>query len=242
MNTEIRWGIIGLGWLGTALATFLNQHDIPNWGTKSSDFNWENDPFPTQHCDILFLNTPPLRQIPPSEYVAKIPHVDNRRILFVSSISVYGKQRGVVTESAVVAPETESAKWLVEVENLLQEKFRKNLTILRAGGLMGGDRHPIFSLSKSSRTVNADSPINMIHRDDLVQIIYALSQGKEAPPVVNAVCPYHPRKKDFYDFWSMKLSLPALNYSTNPEAHKIVSSDILAQMYPIWLHPKLGKN
>ena len=123
------WGIIGLGWLGQKLSEHLSQKGIENWGTRSQDFDWGCDDFPTKPCDVLFLNTPPLLQINPENFVAKIPTGGYRRIIFISSISVYGNQAGSITEQTTTEPMTDSARWLVAVENLLSlgSSFGKNL-------------------------------------------------------------------------------------------------------------------
>jgi hypothetical protein len=241
LSEKQNWGIVGVGWLGQALSTFLHQQNIPHWGTTRSEFHWQHDLFPEQACDILFLNTPPLIEIAPKDYVEKIPVALNRRLFFISSISVYGSQRGIIDESTPPAPETASAKWLCEVENRLQEKWGHQLTIFRAGGLIGDLRHPIFQLAKSQRSIPGNSPINLIHRDDLIQIIYTIAKNSIFVPVVNAVCPFHPSKKEYYTLWSSQLKLPEPHFLDEAGDNKIISSEFLKELYPVWIHPKLDQ-
>lgn len=233
------WGIIGLGWLGGRMSTFLSQSNISWWGTTTQDFKWEQDRFPDQECGVLLLNTPPLQNLPPADFVAKIPKKDFQKILFVSSISVYGQVEGLITEQTSVAPQTPAALWLTEVEKKLQEKFREQICILRAGGLIGEDRHPVKSLSQSQRPVAGKALVNLIHREDLIRIIYAASQKANPPRILNAVCPYHPTKMDYYSEAAKKWNLPLPVFEMNTTENKVVGSIYLADLYPRWRHPKL---
>lgn len=238
MKNGNTWGIIGLGWLGESLNEFLRNKNVQSWGTHRSDFNWMTDAFPSASCDVLFLNTPPLVEMPPQQFVAKIPD-SFQKILFVSSISVYGDQEGIVTEDTPLSPVTASGKWLSEVEALLLNKFKNQITIIRPGGLIGGDRHPAISLSKRNRPCASQTPINLIHRDDLTQIIWQASQLLNPPRILNAVAPYHPSKKEYYSEWTEKLGLSAITFEDSAESSKIVSSIHLAEIYPSWIHPTL---
>ncbi|KYG63807.1 hypothetical protein AZI86_13370 [Bdellovibrio bacteriovorus] len=238
-TAENSWGIIGLGWLGSSLASYLAQQNISSWGTTTKDFKWESDRFPNTECDVLFLNTPPLVNLSPADFVNKIPDHAARRILFVSSISVYGGCDGVVNEDTSVQPQTASARWLVEVEDRLLKRFKDYISVIRAGGLIGEDRHPVKSLAQSQKPVAGKSLINLIHREDLVRIIYAVSKMENSPKILNAVCPYHPTKSDYYTAsakrWKVALPLFELSMTEN----KVVDSLYLEDLYPQWIHGTL---
>lgn len=235
------WGIIGLGWLGTELAASLTENKISHWGTRTCQFNWHSDPFPQADCDFLFLNTPPLTDIPPNVYAEKIPLRNYRHLLFISSTSVYGLAQGVVTESSPASPETSSAQWLVQVENLLLEKFKGQVTVIRPGGLIGGHRHPVKNLSAKAQEVYADDPINFIHRKDLIGLVMALSAHAAPPKLINAVSPFHPTKKDYYSFWTKKLGLPPLTYLPGVKRNLRVNSEHTPHLYPTWVCPLLDE-
>lgn len=233
------WGIIGMGWLGQEFALRLEQSGIPYWGTTSKTFDWRVDEFPQTPCDILLLNTPPLVDIDPAVFVQKIPVRAQQKIIFISSIAVYGSSQGTVTESTPTMPATKNALWLVEVEKLLLKKFSDCVSILRAGGLIGGTRHPVISLAKKPETLLSDAPINLIHRSDLIEIIFAVAKLEKSPAILNAVAAYHPNKSDYYGEWVQKLQLSPIGFSTKSESNKVITSDILPVIYPNWIHPKL---
>ncbi|XGC79946.1 SDR family NAD(P)-dependent oxidoreductase [Bdellovibrio bacteriovorus] len=237
INYQKTWGIVGLGWLGQSLYKKLQSQGLKVWGTHRAEFDWRIHEFPEKACDVLFLNTPPLTDISPEDYVRKIHRRD--KIIFISSISVYGDQSGTLTETDFAIPKTASGKWLLAVEQLLIEKFPNEITIIRPGGLIGGSRHPAIHLSKSQSPCSADTPINLIHREDLVRIICRTSTVSKPLKILNAVAPFHPRKEDYYSAWTKKLDLAPINFIKVNEAHKIVESQYLREVYPDWVHPQI---
>jgi nucleoside-diphosphate-sugar epimerase len=184
------------------------------------------------------LNTPPLTNLTPEEFVNKIPD-DYKKIIFISSISVYGAASGCISESTRPEPVTKSGIWLHQVEQLLLAKFKSHISIIRAGGLIGGERHPVVSLSKKLDTVVEDTPINMIHRDDLIEIIFSISKMKVPPGIVNAVTPYHPMKSAYYGAWSKILNCAPIRFSSPQGNSKIVTSEVLPEIYSYWRNPNL---
>lgn len=235
------WGIIGLGWLGSAVAEKLELNSVPFWGTHRSDFNWEKDAFPELLCDVLLLNTPPLVSLPPDLFVAKIPKGKYQRIIFISSSSVYGLAEGTITEASTPVPHTASAKWLYAVETQLKESFQKELTLIRPGGLIGGNRHPAFQLAGRSNLPGGLTPINLIHRDDLTEIIYQLSLLTEPPTLVNAVAPHHPSRQSYYETWAQRLKLPSIHFTSEESHQKVISSDVLPGFNYQWKVPLLDR-
>lgn len=101
---------------------------------------------------FLIINIPPkLRGNSTENFVEKIknliPFIEKsgiKKVLFVSSTSVYSDEDKVVTEETIPNPDTESGKQLFKCEKLLQENSHFETTILRFGGLIGEDRHPIY--------------------------------------------------------------------------------------------------
>lgn len=234
------WGVIGLGWLGAKLSEQLKQAGIPCWGTTRKSFDWLRDEFPADPCEVLFLNIPPIVNMPPQQFVAKVPLAAYRKVIFISSISVYGAQEGILTEGTVPRPVTDSGKWLLAVERLLLEKFPHQAIIIRPGGLIGGERHPAISLSKSGRPCSGQAPVNLIHRQDLIGIVKAVAGYDGASPIINAVTPYHPSKEQYYGEWVRNLSLAPICFTDTAEPQKIIQSEILPEIYPTWVFPLLN--
>ncbi|RTY97269.1 SDR family NAD(P)-dependent oxidoreductase, partial [Flavobacterium bomense] len=113
-----------------------------------------------------------------------IPSIENssiENVLFISSTSVYGDTSTAlsVTEETELNPDTESGKQLVQSEQLLQSNSNFKTTILRFGGLIGEDRHPIKFLAGRKNIENPNAPINLIHQEDCIGIVIKILRTPE---------------------------------------------------------------
>ena len=110
-----------------------------------------------KETDVLVIDIPPglRREFSTSlemTFVNKvktlIPFIEKsgiQKVVFVSSTSVYGDGFQIVeiTEETQPNPDTESGKQLVIAETILQSNSYFKTTVIRFGGLLGDDRHPI---------------------------------------------------------------------------------------------------
>ena len=117
-----------------------------------------------------------------------------KRLVYTSSTGVYGQDDGsVVKESSPTEPIVPTARVLVETERLwLNAATQRNFpaVILRVAGIYGPERGHWFKqyLANEVKIPGTGQRIlNMIHRDDLVQIIVAALQSGRAGEVYNAV-------------------------------------------------------
>jgi nucleoside-diphosphate-sugar epimerase len=153
-----------------------------------------------------------------------IPFIENsgvENVIFISSTSVYGDTSTAlsVTEETALNPDTESGKQLVETEQLLLRNSSFKTTVLRFGGLIGEDRHPIKFLAGRTNIENPNAPINLIHQDDCIGIILEIlrqSQNNklEWNVTFNAVAPFHPTRKDYYTQKAIEFNLPLPEFNS----------------------------
>ena len=200
-----------------------------------------------KETDVLVIDIPPglRREISTSNemtFVNKvktlIPFIEKsgiQKVIFVSSTSVYGDSYNFstsleVTEETKPNPDTESGKQLVIAETLLQSNSYFKTTIIRFGGLLGDDRHPIKFLAGRTNVENPDAPVNMIQREDCIGIIekaldFARDDKWEWNQTFNAVAPQHPTRKEYYHKKAQILNLPLPIFAENLESKgKIISS------------------
>ena len=157
-----------------------------------------------------------------------IPQIEKstvKKVLFVSSTSVYAEDNTTITEDSPVNPETESGKQLVAVERLLQSNSNFKTTIVRFGGLIGEDRHPIPFLAGKRNLENPKAPINLIHQVDCIGIIHQIIVNDVWNETFNAVAPFHPNREDYYTQKAIDfgLELPQFNLE-NPTFGKTILS------------------
>jgi nucleoside-diphosphate-sugar epimerase len=176
-----------------------------------------------ENSDILIIDIPPkLRSISSENFIKKIenliPFIEKARIekvLFVSSTSVYCDDNSIITENTKPHPDTESGKQLLEVEFLLQNNTNFKTTIIRFGGLIGENRHPIHFIAGREHLENPDAPINLIHQTDCIGIIEKIIEQDCFGETFNAVAPYHPTRKEYYTQKAIALHLPLPKFEEN---------------------------
>jgi nucleoside-diphosphate-sugar epimerase len=165
-----------------------------------------------------------------------IPFIEKsgvQKVIFVSSTSVYGDDFPIVeiTEETKPNPDTESGKQLVIVETLLQSNPNFKTTVIRFGGLLGDDRHPVKFLAGRTNVENPDAPVNMIQKEDCIGIIekaldFARDDNWEWNQTFNAVATQHPTRKDYYHKKADILNLPFPTFAEDSESKgKIISSE-----------------
>ena len=195
-----------------------------------------------ENSEILIIDIPPKLRTDSSTPLGKtfvqkiqnlIPFLEQstvEKVIFISSTAVYADSPSPeasgalgVTESIKPQPNTESGKQLLEAEQLLQNNKNFQTTVLRFGGLIGENRHPIHFLAGRKNIENPEAPINLIHQTDCIGIIEEIlryTQTRELSSnwrsndnlvwgeTFNAVAPFHPTRKEYYTQKARSLNLP----------------------------------
>lgn len=252
MRTTI--SILGCGWLGTALGKNLLQKGYIVKGSTATNNRYNEleftgiqpfyiriepdlidiDYFSFFNTDVLVIAIPPRRvenitEIFPgqikkiTEFIRqmKIPNV-----LFISSTSVYESANKEAREGDEGEPEKASGRAILLAEKILLNESDFQTTVIRFGGLIGANRNPGRFLS-GKKNVPADTPVNLIHRDDCVRIISRIIEENIWGEVFNACSPDHPTKKEFYSRAAEVSDLPAPEFTNVQENYKIINSDKL---------------
>nr|WP_297786874.1 SDR family oxidoreductase [uncultured Allomuricauda sp.] len=247
MNKSI--GVLGCGWLGMPLAKILIEDGYTVYGTTTSSKKMdilENEGVKTflirltenniegdiqgflSHIETLIINVPPkLRGKNTENFVKKMGflHAEIKKskiskVIFVSSTAVYGDAEGEVSEESPTEPVTESGKQLIECEKIFQNDKSFKTTIIRFGGLIGPDRHPVTMLSGRENLSGGNHPINLIHLHDCIHIIITILEEGYWGEIFNGVYPHHPKKQVYYFEEAQKRGLPAPHYKTESSQNK----------------------
>ncbi len=248
-------GVLGCGWLGLPLAKHLIDHSYIVHGTTTSVSKIETlrgegihphkiilnesviegdiQKFLNQ-IEVLIIDVPPkLRGKNKESFIAKMEllHAELKKsqvskIIFISSTAVYGNAKGTVTEATIPEPVTESGKQLLASETLFQNDPQFKTTIIRFGGLIGPNRHPVTMLSRRENLTNGNDPVNLIHLDDCIHMIRTILKNQYCGEIFNGVYPLHPTKKDYYAQEAKKRGIPAPDYSKSAPSllNKIIES------------------
>lgn len=193
------------------------------------------------NSEILIIDIPPKLRVNSSEdFVQKIknliPFIEKssvEKVIFVSSTSVYSDAISIdlITEKTSPNPDKESGRQLLEAEKVLQNNSNFTTTVIRFGGLIGEDRHPIKFLAGKENLENPEAPINLIHQLDCIGIITEILEKNCFGETFNAVAPFHPTRKVYYSKKAMEHNLPIPKFDeSKPSVWKIISSEKVSKV------------
>jgi nucleoside-diphosphate-sugar epimerase len=242
-------GILGCGWLGVPLGLHLKTLGYDISGSRRSkggvsDLNdkgingykvtlAENQSSGIksfiEKLETLIISIPPGRKSNDDDYTTKIQNLlsnvdstDIKRIIFLSSISVYGPVGGEYDELSPINPVTSASKAVYNCERLITSSTIPSI-IIRLGGLIGEDRNPIFKL-QNRKIRNPKGRINFIHQHDAVNGIAKLVINKQLKGVFNLVSPHHPIRKEYYINIAQRFGLPTPRFKSDPAIIRIINA------------------
>ncbi|MCW5554858.1 MAG: SDR family oxidoreductase [Verrucomicrobiae bacterium] len=144
------------------------------------------------------------------EHLAAAPP---RMFVYTSSTGVYGQNDGsLVTESSTTEPDSETAKVLVQAEQMLLGAARTQTfpaVILRVAGIYGPERGYLlkqFLRHEARIEGHGGRYLNMIHRDDLIGVILAALRNGRPGEVYNAVDDQPVSQLEFFTWLAAKLN------------------------------------
>lgn len=238
--------IAGMGWLGQPLASRLQQlhyqvkgsvtspqnaaviksHGFSAFALQITEYGVQGEVTEfLRDVDCLIIMIPPgLRGNTGSDFVLKMTYFLEEikkagipKVILISSTSVYDDSQGMVTEKNEPQPESIAGKQLKQVEELFMATESFKTTVVRFGGLLGGSRQPARFLAGRTNLMDAEAPVNLIHRSDCISILVEIIKQDAFGYVFNAVHPDHPKKSDYYIKKAEELGLEPPTFS-KPEA------------------------
>lgn len=248
--------ILGLGWLGLPLAkSFLyngyymkgtvtgsvKANELKKSGIDVSLLKLFADKIECSDpdffkCDVLIINFPPSRTkaietIYPAQVKQILPfiHQNNvKKVLFVSSTSVYPEVNRIVSEDEVWLPDKPSGKACLNAENILHKDPHFSSTVIRFGGLIGPNRNPSRFIKDGIANGEGNKPVNLIHLYDCIGIINHVIKQKIWGEVINACCPEHPTRAEFYTKAAVAAGLepPCFDLSSEFQFKKVNSEKL----------------
>lgn len=252
--------IIGCGWLGFSLGEFLIAQDFSVLGSSTTASKLATladagiQPYLIRaepelvgeglaqffESEILIINVPPRRRRENVESIhfAEVKNIIDsalqgqvQKIIYCSSTGVYPNNNTLTTEDHPTSPSTPSSKALVKIEEYLQSKSEVKSTILRFAGLVGGDRKAGRFLAGKKELPNGDAPVNLVHREDCIQVIHAIIQQEAWGEIFNVCADEHPLRKDFYTQQAIKQGFEAPTFKKEDlPSYKIIDNDKLKKV------------
>lgn len=251
--------ILGCGWLGMALGrktakktgfkvkgstTTPNKLEaIEKEGMQAFlvdlDTNCPNRFF---QSDVIIITVPPSIPVFKDKIIKAIEQIKAAKVdkvIFISTTSVYpGNNREVKEADAEYLKSLHSGVTMLAIEDLFTAELSFKTTIIRFAGLYGPERHPGRFLAGKHNLKGANSPVNLIHQDDCIQIIIDMMEKGVWGETFNACADKHPTRKEFYSKAAASLGLQTPVFSDTPSTFKIVNSNKLKSLVGYkFIHP-----
>ncbi|MBO9699020.1 MAG: hypothetical protein J7604_02360 [Sporocytophaga sp.] len=248
----MKLSIIGCGWLGLPLAKFLIEKGFVVKGSTTSnekmnqltklgikpflinlfeDLRTDKDFFNT---DVLVVTLPPSQKKQSEQkYLESLDFLvsntsSETKLIYTSSTSIYKSLNTELEEEAIRTIEDSDYPLLYKAEKIFMDSKRPS-TVVRFGGLTGYDRILIKYFAGKKDLTFGNEPVNLIHRDDAVRIIFEIIRQHKWNTIFNACAPEHPLKKDFYTFLSETYNYEKPHFANplEPYPYKIINPDKL---------------
>lgn len=247
--------IIGCGWLGLPLGRLLVEkgYAVKGSTTRVEKLqvlqSYQIKPFLIRlspegiqgeqlanffQSNLLVVNIPPGRRRTevasehPKEMgylIEKAVQGGVKKVLFISSTGVYADANRMMTELDIPQARTVSGQALMAVEAMLQREKTFETTILRMAGLVGGERKAGRFLAGKTEVTNGDAPVNLVHCDDCLEVIYEVIRQEKWGKIFNVCADEHPTRRDFYTAQAQKQGfIPPQFRAENAPQFKIISN------------------
>lgn len=251
--------VIGLGWLGLSFAETLLERNLSVFGTVRSAAKANSlaaalstkviefdcyEGFKHSHREAFFNDRVVViniaagrRQIDSDTYsnaiidlIKTIFDNDARKLIFVSSTSVFGALTGKITNQTLPSPVTQSAMAHTAIEQFILDNYGHKSCILRLAGLVGSTasndyRHPIYSLTARGIINAANQPVNLIHKWDVIEAIIAAATNDDVHSRAFNLCSaHHPTKLEYYGWCAKQLNLKTPEFVISENAGRYVDA------------------
>ncbi len=173
-------------------------------------------------ANVLIINIPSRNIDGFSNLIKEIEKSEIERVIFISSTSVYENNNKTISESdgleSTLSP-------LLTIEDLFRNSAKIECTIVRFGGLIGYSRNPGKFFSSGRPIHNPEAAVNLIHRDDCIEIISRIVEQEIWGEVFNCCADTHPTKREFYTQAAESIGWPPPVFAdTDSSLFKIISN------------------
>lgn len=256
--------IVGLGWFGLPLARDLRNLGWEVKGSKRTHEGvdemrlWRLETYQLEltpeinadpddlnallSVDSLVINIPPSEYFFDAEkYIKSIENLVQEallcgvsHIIFISSTSVFKMESGNFDEQSLA--DENSA--LYQIEQMLFQLQDIDVDVLRFGGLIGEDRHPVYAMEGKSYK-QGNSPVNLVHLEDCSRAVQLLLETASGHRLYHLVAPQHPSRAEYYVAMAEKLSVnpPHFDCSEQDPQRVIIADKISNELDFIYQYP-----
>lgn len=243
--------IVGCGWVGKKLGQYLSDNGYKVYGTTRSKQNFSGikeyniTPVKLQlpivkiqnielpKVDSVVISISPGRGENRNTYpdiirqLGELWKETNTQVIMYSSTGVYGNAKGLINENHT-KPDPKNGNVICAAEGELC-KALSNAVILRLAGLYGEDRHPVKYLAGRENVKNGEAPVNLVHREDVIQVTQLMIKNEIRSQIYNVCGPVHPSKQKIYTTIANRLGMDEPDFLQGGADYKQISSQKLVK-------------
>jgi nucleoside-diphosphate-sugar epimerase len=252
-------GILGCGWMGTALGKHLNKNGFKVFGTTTKkarlsklddngiepvllelgNHDEKKDPVIPDMKIAVLLMTPSV--IWPHRHVLSrmIQNSSAEGLIMASSTSVYENLNRTVTESdASYLKSPHSGIVMLSMEDHFRQMNDISVCILRFSGLYGPGREPGRFLANRNQVSGADNPVNLVHLEDCVRAVDQIIASMPVAGTYNICADEHPKRREFYHKAALQLGVDPPIFTEEGTGYKIIDNSLFKEEFGFsYLHP-----
>lgn len=247
--------IFGCGWLGKQIALSFLKEGNKVFGSNRSKENEEQlmklgvipfeyhlspdyieiDTRIINETSLLVLSLPPLKGIKIEDYAMALQNIvlqfhDTVKVIFTSSTGIYPQKDGNYNEDYAFDG-IERLNELYLAEKGLKSFLGNRLTILRLGGLIGPNRHPIKYLSGRLIENNGSCPVSLVDSRDVVRLIHYLQDQDVFGEIFNISFPVKLSKSQYYSVIAKNNEVAQPIYGDNKDIQRDIRSTKISEEY-----------
>jgi nucleoside-diphosphate-sugar epimerase len=233
--------ILGCGWLGLPLAEELQksyevkgsyrsratQQALENSGIEYYPIDLADEEFDEEffECDVLIIAVPPSLRLQSADVHLKQLQLVNEclnedtHVIYCNTTAIYDLGENLTEEQA------SKTSPFAQFEKVFTDN---PCTVLRLAGLVDYDRTIVSSLINKKIAIDHREPVNLVHRDDVIQVVSEVIEQEKWDEVYNVCAPEHSNKEEVYGHWALLLGFDELEFVKKDKPMiKTISSDKL---------------
>jgi len=260
VNSEnLKIGILGSGWLGSAIGKELSTRGYSVWGTTTRGSRLgelrdegitpvllklgnrgenENPVLPEADFILLFMS-PQVIWNERHTLSRMVRSCGAKSMLLASSTSVYPDSNGrVKEEDAEYIQSAHSGIVMLSLEDHFRNLTDIQTVVFRFGGLYGPGRDPGRFLSGRAILDGGDAPVNLVHQEDCIRAVLTVLNATQQTGTYNICADEHPSRSEFYTYAAEKLGVEPPRFSGKKMDFKIVDNSLFKRTFDFeYVHP-----
>lgn len=225
--------ILGYGWLGKALAKYLQssnfsvkiaKRNLDNFNDEVDAYQWSlGKDFPKEAISETVVISIAEQENIIENYIKLYHQLEQfgvKKIIFISSSSIYNDVIGEASETSEII----NTNATVALKEQSLKSTNIPYVVLRLSGLVGPNRNPAKFLAGKKNVANPKQKVNLVHQQDVIRFIEKCIMNNTSG-IYNVCSSTHPTREEFYTKVCMHFNMEAPVFAEHSEPSRYVSNE-----------------